>query len=251
MNQQTELFNQSSPGSEPDSKPQTDNRTRAKKLVGQKIITRDGLLQYWPRFYHSEIDNQKINNKEFNGLNQNGLEKNNQLNQENQHWYQQLVEQIQWQQPEIQLYGKRHRIPRLTAWYGDPHCHYQYSGINNQPLSWLPILQTIKQQIENHLQLPFNAVLLNWYQQGQHSMGWHADDEASLGPEPNIASLSLGATRRFRLRHRGDRQTLGIDLVDGSLLLMSGKLQQYWQHALPKTQRPMTGRINLTFRLIL
>ncbi len=143
--------------------------------------------------------------------------------------------------------GRSIQIPRLSAWYGT--AGYRYSGIMHalQPLT--EELQELQAVVEDLAGLSFNGVLLNLYRDGQDSVGWHADNEAGLGPEPVIASLSLGAVRRFQLKHRTDRTgRVALDLPHGSCLIMRGKTQQYWLHQLPKTRAPVGPRINLTFR---
>ena len=156
-----------------------------------------------------------------------------------------------WRQEEIVLFGQQRRVPRLVAWYGDPGARYAYSGVDHEPLPWIPPLTELKQRVETLAGHAFNSVLLNLYRDGRDGMGWHADDEPELGRDPVIASLSLGATRRFRLRHRRRRQdTVALDLEHGSLLMMGGATQHHWVHAVPKTARPVGERINLTFRRV-
>ncbi|WP_035565058.1 alpha-ketoglutarate-dependent dioxygenase AlkB family protein [Hymenobacter sp. IS2118] len=164
----------------------------------------------------------------------------------------QLIREVAWEQRSIRMFGKELPQPRLTAWYGDPDAHYSYSGLAWEPQPWTPVLLQLRQRIEAATGAAFNSVLLNYYRNGRDSMGWHADDEPELGPVPAIASLSLGATRRFRLRPRAGLAAApyGLDLPTGSLLLMRGPTQQHWQHALPKTARPMGPRLNLTFRQV-
>lgn len=159
-------------------------------------------------------------------------------------------EEIHWKREQIQLFGKTYWQPRLIAWYGD--VPYAYSGKRWDPEPWHPELLRLKEALEKHSQRPYNSVLLNWYRDGADSMGWHSDDEAELGSEPCIASLSLGATRRFFFKHRSDKSmgTIRKDLENGSLLLMKGKTQEYWQHRVAKTKRPVGSRINLTFRWV-
>ncbi|MBW3130339.1 MULTISPECIES: alpha-ketoglutarate-dependent dioxygenase AlkB family protein [Hymenobacter] len=165
-----------------------------------------------------------------------------------------LEQTIAWRQEAIRLYGREVLQPRLTAWHGDPAATYRYSGLQLTPQPWTPALQKLRGQVETATGTAFNSVLLNLYRYGQDSMGWHADDEPELGPAPVIASLSLGATRRFRLRPRDARETphapVSLDLSSGSLLVMRGPTQQHWLHAVPKTARPTDARLNLTFRLI-
>ena len=135
---------------------------------------------------------------------------------------------------------------------GDAQAHYQYSGLSLSPQPWLPTVKAIRRKIEKRCCHRFNSVLINLYRDGKDSNGWHSDNEPELGENPVIASLSLGATRRFRLRHKY-RKALApysIDLPHGSLLLMAGTTQQYWQHCLSKTARQVGPRINLTFRWV-
>ncbi len=157
---------------------------------------------------------------------------------------------IDWQQEEIVIFGQRRPVPRLVAWHGDPGARYTYSGVVHEPLPWTADLQEIRARAELVAGQPFNSVLLNLYRDGRDGMGWHADDEPELGHDPVIASVSLGATRRFQLRHRKRRETVPIDLEHGSVLLMQGPTQHHWVHALPKTARAVGERINLTFRRV-
>lgn len=163
---------------------------------------------------------------------------------------QQWLTTLQWQQPAIRLYGKSVAIPRRQIWMGDPHCSYRYSGVTFVPQAWEPSLDLLRQRICQHTGYPFNAVLLNWYQHGEHHMGWHSDDEAELGPNPVIASLSLGQTRRFDLLYKQDETQLSLQLSDGDLLLMAGPCQHYWQHRVPKQTKVQCERLNLTFRYL-
>lgn len=159
---------------------------------------------------------------------------------------------LAWQQDYITLFGQTHKVPRLQVWMGDSDAHYQYSGLALSPQPWSPTVQAIKQSIEKRCHHHFNSVLINLYRDGQDSNGWHSDDEPELGDNPVIASLSLGATRRFRLRHKYQKAQApcSLDLSHGSLLLMAGTTQQYWQHCLTKTTRRVGPRINLTFRWV-
>ncbi|UPL49219.1 alpha-ketoglutarate-dependent dioxygenase AlkB family protein [Hymenobacter sublimis] len=165
-----------------------------------------------------------------------------------------LTNTTPWRHETIRLFGREVLQPRLTAWHGDPGAAYQYSGLQLQPQPWSPALRNLRQRVEAAAGASFNSVLLNLYRTGQDSMGWHADDEPELGPEPVIASVTLGATRTFRLKPRHPQHTphapLSIPLTSGSLLLMRGPTQQHWLHALPKTTRPVGPRLNLTFRQV-
>lgn len=164
-----------------------------------------------------------------------------------------LLDETSWRQEKIVLWGKEHLQPRLSAWYGDANSHYSYSGVALTPLPWTATLLRIKDDIEHATGHRFNSVLLNLYRDENDSVGWHSDAEPELGKMPVIASLSLGATRTFRLRHRTrkDLKPVSVELTDGSLLLMAGTTQRFWQHAVPKERAACGRRINLTFRTIL
>lgn len=163
-----------------------------------------------------------------------------------------LQEEIPWKHEHIKLFGKTHPTPRLTAWHGDTHCVYKYSGVVNQPFPWTPSLLTIKTRIESLSNgATFNCVLLNFYRDGSDKMGWHSDDEKELGPNPSIASVSFGATRRFDFKHKTEAHNkFSIQLESGSLLLMQGDMQHHWLHQIPAQKRIQEPRINLTFRYI-
>jgi alkylated DNA repair dioxygenase AlkB len=158
---------------------------------------------------------------------------------------------IDWRAEEIVMFGRHVPVPRRVAWHGDPGARYTYSGTPHLPEPWTPALACIRDRVQELTGARFNAVLLNLYRDGRDGMGWHADDEPELGPDPVIASVSLGATRRFCLRHRRRRDLrVVLPLAHGSLLLMSGATQRHWVHALPKTTAPVGERINLTFRQV-
>jgi alkylated DNA repair dioxygenase AlkB len=161
-----------------------------------------------------------------------------------------LDQAISWRQETIRMFGRTLPLPRLTAWYGDPVAVYVYSGIRNEPSPWIQPLAIMKDRITELTGKRYNSVLVNRYADGAQSMSWHADDEAALGPEPAIASVSLGATRRFLLKGKDHDKRLTLELPHGSLLLMAGRLQDEWVHALPRTRKPVGLRINFTFRLI-
>ena len=160
-----------------------------------------------------------------------------------------LMAEIDWRQDVATIVGRSVPLPRLTAWHGD--AGYRYSGIDNPPRAWTPLLRELRAVAEGVAGAAFNSVLLNLYRDGSDGMGWHADDERPLGRDPVIASLSFGATRRFRLKHRtAPGVSLSLELPPGSCLVMAGALQHHWRHALPKTRRAVGPRVNLTFRLI-
>jgi alkylated DNA repair dioxygenase AlkB len=164
-----------------------------------------------------------------------------------------LLREAAWKQETIRLWDKEMLQPRLSAWYGDPGTHYTYSGKTFAPLPWLESLKGIKDDVERATGHRFNSVLLNLYRNEDDSVAWHSDSEPEFGAEPAIASLSLGETRLFRLRHRTRKDVKRVDiaLTNGSLLLMAGRTQQCWQHAIEKQRQPCGPRINLTFRAIL
>jgi alkylated DNA repair dioxygenase AlkB len=159
-----------------------------------------------------------------------------------------LIAETEWRSELITVWGKQVRQPRLTAWHGD--AAYTYSGLRLEPQPFTPLQQHIREAVEAASGRRFNSVLLNYYRDGRDSMGMHSDNEPELGPEPAIASVSFGAERTFILHHKSSGERLRIALTDGSLLLMSGKLQHYWLHGINKTARPVGARVNLTFRYI-
>jgi alkylated DNA repair dioxygenase AlkB len=144
--------------------------------------------------------------------------------------------------------------PGLTAWHGDPGCTYRYSGRLFEPNPFTAELRALRERLREFLGHDFNTVLANLYRDGRDSMGWHSDDERELGPRaPDdvvIASVSLGASRRFVLRHRRrPAERHAFALGGGDLLVMGGTTQRRWQHAVPKTSVPVGPRLNLTFRI--
>jgi alkylated DNA repair dioxygenase AlkB len=159
-----------------------------------------------------------------------------------------LFAETVWHTETVTVYGKQHLQPRLTAAHGD--APYTYSGLTIHPLPWTPLLLAIKEAVERVSAYNFNSVLLNYYRDGQDSMGMHSDDERVLGRNPVVASVSFGATRTFILRHKASKQTLKLDLPDGCLLLMAGALQHHWQHGINKSAKNLGPRLNLTFRSI-
>lgn len=161
-----------------------------------------------------------------------------------------LEREVPWERHVLRMFGRELPSPRLSCWIGDAHARYTYSGVRFDPRPWTPTLSALRARIGAACASPFDSVLANRYADGADAMGWHADDEPELGPRPVIASLSLGATRRFALRHRASGAKRTLELVPGSLLVMRGDTQTAWQHALPRTARPCGLRINLTFRRI-
>jgi alkylated DNA repair dioxygenase AlkB len=165
---------------------------------------------------------------------------------------QHIIDSTPWRRESINLWGKTYLQPRLLAWYGDPGAQYRYSGTTLEPLPWPPLLAELKHCVEALSGARFNSVLLNYYRDQRDSMGMHADDEPELGPQPVIASLSLGEQRAlvFRHRRRRDLPRRRVPLPSGSLLLMRGDTQRHWKHGIDKLRRACGPRVNLTFRLI-
>ena len=155
-----------------------------------------------------------------------------------------------WEQPEMVMFGKKYAQAGLSTWFTDSGISYQYSGIVREAHPMTPLLEQIGALCTVHTGAPFNSVLVNLYRDGQDSVSWHSDNEAINGEEPTIASLSLGATRRFDLRHKETKEMVRVDLEDGSLLVMSGLSQQCWVHQIAKTKTRVGPRINLTYRLV-
>jgi len=166
---------------------------------------------------------------------------------------QELMEKIEWTQNKIRFYGKESLVPRLEAWYGDHGKSYAYSGIQMNPKPWTKELVEIKEAIEKEASVPFNSVLINYYRDGKDRVAWHSDDEKELGQNPIIGSVSLGAERKFKLRHKKYKENglkTEVMLQHGSFLLMKGPTQHHWMHEIPRTAKPIGPRINLTFRII-
>ena len=159
-----------------------------------------------------------------------------------------LLREVPWEARPITIFGRTVMQPRLACWFGD--VSYSYSGITLEPRPWSTRLAGVKANVEEFTGHQFNSVLANLYRNGNDSMGWHADDEPELGVEPCIASVSLGQTRKFRIRHRETKETVTIDLEPGSLVVMSGLSQKCWIHEVPKARRITEPRINLTFRFV-
>ena len=163
-----------------------------------------------------------------------------------------LRAQVAWEVHRIRLFGREVDSPRLSCWIGDPDASYRYSGVRFEPRSWPDTLRPVRVRLEQTLGQGFNSVLANLYRDGRDAMGWHSDAEPELGARPVIASISLGAARRFAFRHRQQpERKLSLELPHGSLLVMAGDTQRFYRHSLPRTVRPVGERINLTFRRIL
>ena len=170
--------------------------------------------------------------------------------EEGNYLFSRLDSTVSWKQEKMNMYGKEVLFPRLTAWYGDSDRPYSFSGITLTPLPWTEELLQIKRKIETKTSAIFNSVLLNKYRDGSDSISWHTDAEKELGQNPIIASVTFGGTRNFQLRHSNTGEKITLELSHGSLLIMQGELQHFWQHQIPKTKKKVDPRINLTFRVI-
>lgn len=161
-----------------------------------------------------------------------------------------LRAELDWARLPIMMFGREVMQPRLVAFHGERGLLYRYSGKTLEASGWPDSFAGLRRQLEGMLDERFNSVLCNLYRDGSEYMGWHADNEPELGEEPVIASVSLGARRRFLLRSRDGSERHEISPAHGSLLVMSGTLQERWQHQVPRTSRPVGERINLTFRMV-
>jgi len=157
---------------------------------------------------------------------------------------------IPWETHRIKLFGREIDSPRLSCWIGDPGTDYRYSGTRFTPHPWPEALLPIRARLVRELGVPFNSVLANLYRDGRDYMGWHSDNEKELGPEPVIASVSLGAERRFVFKRKSDGLKHEIVLGDGCLVAMRGLTQKEWRHAIPRTKAIIGARASLTFREI-
>jgi len=166
-------------------------------------------------------------------------------------FFNRLLNTVAWEQDKLFIYGKNIVTKRKVAWYGDKSCRYTYSNNTKTALPWTITLSEIKTIVEQQTQTYFNSCLLNLYHCGDEGMAWHSDDEKELGDKPIIASVSLGTERKFAFKHKQTKESVSHILEQGSLLLMKGDTQQYWQHSLPKTTKVIHPRINLTFRKII
>jgi len=155
-----------------------------------------------------------------------------------------------WITPELIIFGRTVYSPRLTAFYADQGVSYRYSGALNLPSVWTTTLESVRQKVSDYCGVSFNSVLLNLYRNGEDAMGWHSDDESCLGPNPVVASLSVGSSRKFRMQNKKDKsQRMELILDNGSLLVMHPPCQADWKHCVPRV-KSAKSRINLTFRLV-
>lgn len=169
---------------------------------------------------------------------------------ETRSYYETLLRDIPWKNDEAVIFGKRIVTARKVAWFGDSNFSYTYSGSTKQALTWTPALAALKAIVQNRSGCHFNSCLLNLYHHGGEGMAWHSDDEKSLGKNSAIASVSLGAEREFRFKHKRTGEKTSVLLESGSLLVMKDTTQTFWLHCIPKTKKVTTPRINLTFRMM-
>lgn len=169
-----------------------------------------------------------------------------------QQYFNYCLKHLAWQHDEVMLYGRYFKTERKVVWYGDDAYQYHYSGMAKQAHTWHPLLLNLKEQIEHLTGHRFNSCLANLYENGMQAVGWHSDDEPSLiskhDGETVIASLSLGATRKFRFKHKTRAEQAELMLQSGQLIVMRGRTQQHWKHAIAKSTKIIEPRINLTFR---
>lgn len=165
-------------------------------------------------------------------------------------WFNRLKGTLEWKHDEVIMFGKKIITKRMMAWYADPGKSYRYSGITRTALDWTEALVSLKTEAEKKSGHQFNSCLCNLYHDGSESMGWHRDNEPELDPDASIASVSLGAERRFHFRHRVTGEKISLLLESGTLLLMQPPVQEHWEHQLPAMKRVQEPRINLTFRKI-
>lgn len=189
----------------------------------QNLLPKDGIVNYYGKlFSHNEANA----------------------------YLEQLINTIEWKQDELIIYGKRIVTKRKVAWYGDNELEYTYSNITKKALAWTPELLSLKLIIEEKTGEKYNSCLLNLYHNGEEGMAWHSDDEKELKKNGAIASLSLGAERKFAFKHKTTKETISLILEHGSLLVMKGTTQTNWLHQLPPSKLIKKPRINLTFRSI-
>ena len=162
-----------------------------------------------------------------------------------------LLQNIQWKNDESFIYGKLIITKRKAAWYANDNFEYKYSGITKKALPFTEELLAIKKIVEQKTGEQYNSCLLNLYHNGNEGMGWHSDAEKELKKHGAIASISFGAERKFLFRHKQTKETIEVQLENGSLLLMKGETQTHWLHRLPATKKIFTSRINLTFRTVI
>ena len=165
--------------------------------------------------------------------------------------FDELLNHISWENERVVMFGKEIITKRKVAFYSDPSIAYTYANRTKVGLPWKETLVTLKNMVESITKEKYNACLLNLYHNGEEAMGWHCDNEKEIVANSSIASLSIGASRKFSFKHKVTKETISIQLENGSLLEMKGPIQQHWWHSLPKSKKVTESRINLTFRQML
>lgn len=159
-----------------------------------------------------------------------------------------LQHEINWEREVVKMFGKTHVLSRKTAWFADEGASYRYGGTVKKAQAWNSLMRKLKRATENFLNQAFNSCLLNYYPDGSSGMSWHSDNEPEIDPTTSIASLSFGAERKFSLKHKKIKEKQAVFLKPGSLLEMKPGTQQHWLHAMPKSKKIDSPRVNLTFR---
>lgn len=170
---------------------------------------------------------------------------------ESDFYFDALLNNIHWKKDEAVIFGKYIQTKRKVVWYGDSEFEYTYSNTTKKALLWTKELLELKTFVEEKTGETFNSCLLNLYHSGDEGMAWHSDGEKDLKKNGAIASLSLGAERKFSFKNKQSKETVSLILEHGSLLVMKDTTQQYWLHRLPPTKLITRPRINLTFRTII
>ena len=165
-------------------------------------------------------------------------------------FYKAFVRSIHWKNDEAFIFGKHIITKRKVAWYGESEFSYTYSNVKKIAMVFTEELLNLKKIIEKESKATYNSCLLNLYHTGEEGMAWHSDDEKMLKKNGEIASVTLGAARKFSFKHKETKQKVDVLLENGSLLVMKGTTQKHWLHRLPPTKKVNSPRINLTFRTI-
>ena len=173
------------------------------------------------------------------------------LNETQANQYLEAISRLEFNQESIRIFGKAHAVPRLTASFGERGTGYRYSGIQSETQPFPRFLSKLCDEVQESTRCRFNFVLVNLYRNGQDKVGWHSDDERDLGSQINVASLSLGAARRFKMRNKArHKHQFSMRLKHGSLFLMRHPTQLYWEHCVPQEKKVDDRRFNLTFRRV-
>jgi len=219
------------------------------EMNGFDIQVPNGELFYSERFFDEKICTRSV---EYFLENDSGLSKDTNWREFSEDRLKKVnFKNINWRHDKLNMYGKQIYLPRYSSWHGDSDKPYTYSGLTLQPNSWNNGLLYIKEEIEKTVDVKFNSVLMNWYRDGDDYLNWHTDAEKELGINPVIGSVNFGATRDFLIRNNEDNSVkLKIPLKNGTLLIMKGELQHFWQHSVPKRAKIKELRFNLTFREI-